>query len=98
MYPARLQLFRFNFWLTASVLRNLPALFVLAVAFLVVLEKARAVDPPPDGGYPNYNTAEGDNTLFSLSGGNNNTALGSNALLSVTNGSGNTAASPAALA
>ena len=30
---------------------------------------ARAVTPAPDGGYPNNNTAEGDNALFSLTTG-----------------------------
>lgn len=37
---------------------------------------ARAVDPPPDGGYPGDNTAEGTDALFSLTGGTENTALG----------------------
>ena len=31
---------------------------------------ARAVTPEPDGGYPGFNTAEGDNALFSLTTGN----------------------------
>ena len=34
----------------------------------------RAVDPPPDGGYANENTAEGDFALFSLSIGSDNVA------------------------
>ena len=53
----------------------------------------QAVSPAPDGGYPNGNTAEGDNALFSLdtSLGTNNTALGSDALLSETNEGFNTA-------
>ena len=29
--------------------------------------------PPPDGGYPNQNTAEGDFALFSLTSGTDNT-------------------------
>ena len=28
---------------------------------------AQAVSPPPDGGYPGQNTAEGEKALFSLS-------------------------------
>jgi Chaperone of endosialidase len=64
---------------------NLIGAFVLAAA------TARAVDPPPDGGYPNFNTAEGDSALFSLTTGSNNTAIGSNALLGNTTGGGNTA-------
>ncbi len=51
---------------------------------------ARAVDPPPDGGYPMANTAEGEDALFSLSTGTNNTA-GYNALVSNTIGSDNVA-------
>jgi hypothetical protein len=41
---------------------------------------AQAVVPPPDGGYPNANTAEGTDALFSLTIGSNNTAIGFNAL------------------
>ena len=51
---------------------------------------ARAVNPPPDGGYPGGNTAEGNNALFNLSGGIWNTALGSQALYSNTTGGSNT--------
>jgi len=36
---------------------------------LVLLPKARAVVPPPDGGYPGGNTAEGQNALLSLTSG-----------------------------
>src|SRR5947199_6217773 len=36
----------------------------------------RAVLPPPDGGYPGANTAEGDAALFSLTTGSENTAIG----------------------
>jgi hypothetical protein len=43
---------------------------------------AQAVVPPPDGGYPNANTAEGTDALFSLTIGSNNTAIGFNALFS----------------
>jgi hypothetical protein len=43
---------------------------------------ARAVDSPPDGGYPNGNTAEGDGALQSLTTGPGNTAVGSEALFS----------------
>ena len=40
------------------------------------LQTSQAVVPPPDGGYPNGNTAEGQNALFSLSSGGYNTAVG----------------------
>ena len=46
---------------------------LLATAFAAA---AFAVDPPPDGGYPNNNTAEGTDALFSLTTGANNTAIG----------------------
>ena len=53
---------------------------------------ALAVDPPPDGGYPNGNTAEGQDALFSLTTGSSNVAIGLNSLYFNTTGSANTAA------
>jgi Chaperone of endosialidase len=55
------------------------------------LSPARAVSPAPDGGYPNENTAEGTDALFSLISGFNNTAMGFQALFRNTSGSANTA-------
>jgi len=52
---------------------------------------AFGVDPPPDGGYPGDNTAEGIDALFSLTGGTENTALGADALYYNAGGTGNTA-------
>jgi hypothetical protein len=52
---------------------------------------ARALRPPPDGGYPNETTAEGKDALFSLTTGFGNTALGFNALNANTTGNLNTA-------
>ena len=44
------------------------------MAFCFALfQTAQAVSPPPDGGYPGGNTAEGQNALFSLTAGNVNT-------------------------
>src|SRR5436309_552266 len=51
---------------------------------------AQAVDPPPDGGYPGRNTAEGENALLNLTRGNSNTAVGYHALTNVTLGGYNT--------
>jgi hypothetical protein len=51
----------------------------------------QAVSPPPGGGYPGYNTAVGQNALFSLTTGVWNTALGGYTLYSDTTGAGNTA-------
>ena len=42
----------------------------------VIFQRAEAVSPPPDGGYPGGNTAEGQNALFGLSTGSYNTAVG----------------------
>jgi hypothetical protein len=52
---------------------------------------AFGVVPAPDGGYPNFNTAEGDNAFLSLTTGIANTAVGSFSLESLTTGSFNTA-------
>jgi len=73
---------------------------VLALAGLPLSPTARAVDPPPDGGYLNQNTAEGDGALFSLdtTTGLNNTAIGFNALYSLTTSSEDTVTGSLALA
>jgi len=71
---------------------------VLALAGLGLSSAARALSPPPDGGYPNQTTAEGDGALFSLATGLGNTALGFNTLHSETEGSFNTATGRNALA
>jgi hypothetical protein len=70
---------------------------IVALAFLTLSSTARAVDPPPDGGYPNQNTAEGQDALFSLTSGSGNTALGFQALYSNTNAINNTAIGSTAL-
>ena len=62
-----------------------------ACALVALMSTARAVAPPPDGGYPNQNTAEGNDALFSLTTGIGNTAVGFNALFSNTTGRANTA-------
>jgi hypothetical protein len=59
--------------------------------------QAQLPSPPPDGGYPNQNTAEGDNALFNLTTGFDNTAVGFNALFSNTTGFDNTATGAFAL-
>ena len=64
------------------------AVALFLIASLSVLSAALAVDPPPDGGYPDENTAEGEDALFSLVPGTlgGNTAVGFEALYS--NGTG----------
>src|SRR5437870_13802351 len=63
----------------------------LALGWLALSPTARAVDPPPDGGYPNFNTAEGTDALFYLTTGSGNTAIGFDALYNNTTGGDNTA-------
>jgi hypothetical protein len=55
------------------------------------LPKAQAVSPPPDGGYPGGNTAEGQAALLSLTTGGFNTAVGFLSLRTDTTGQLNTA-------
>jgi len=69
--------------------------FVLAC--FALSPAARAVTPAPDGGYPNFNTAEGTDALFSLTTGLYNTALGFNVLYYNTTGNNNTASGSEAL-
>ncbi len=66
-------------------------------AFVLAASTTLAVSPPPDGGYPAQNTAEGQAALFSLSTGDQNTAVGYHALSSNTEGSINTAVGSEAL-
>ena len=61
-------------------------------AFVLAASTARAVSPPPDGGYANENTAEGeDGVFFSLTSAFNNTAVGFHALYSSATAGYNTA-------
>src|SRR5512133_3850818 len=62
----------------------------LLLACLALSRIAQAVVPPPDGGYPGFNTAEGQKALFSLTTGVANTAVGWSSLSSNTDGSFNT--------
>jgi hypothetical protein len=63
-------------------------LFLLGLG---LLQKTQAVIPPPDGGYPGFNTAEGQKALSGLTTGIGNTAVGWFSLFSNTDGSFNTA-------
>jgi trimeric autotransporter adhesin len=73
--------------------KTVTPLFIVALllACFGLLPAAQAVLPPPDGGYPNFTTAEGDNALKALTTGVGNTAIGTFSLFSVTNGNFNTA-------
>ena len=61
------------------------------------MQPAQAVVPPPDGGYPNFTTAEGTKALFSLTTGAANTGVGWYSLFSDTTGSFNTGVGAGAL-
>jgi hypothetical protein len=74
-----------------SPLRLLFLIPLVLACFALSPPIALAVTPPPDGGYANLNTAEGDFALFSLTTGTENTALGFKALYSDTIGFLNTA-------
>ena len=81
----------------SSLLRG--GFFTLGMALVCfgVVQNAQAVNPPPDGGYPGANTAEGDNALLQLTSGINNTAVGANALRETTTGGFNVAIGSEAL-
>jgi hypothetical protein len=63
---------------------------VLTLGCLALLPRVQAVSPAPDGGYPGFNTAEGQKALFGLTTGVANTAVGWYSLFSNTDGSYNT--------
>src|SRR5437588_8725383 len=77
---------------TVRLLRHGCLFLSLILALAAFLPTALAVTPAPDGGYPQFNTAEGDGALFSLTAdGSENTAIGCSALFSNTTGDANTA-------
>jgi len=66
-------------------------LLPLALVCLGLLPAGQAVVPPPDGGYPGFNAAEGDHALQSLLTGVGNTAIGAYSLFSNSLADANTA-------
>ena len=72
-------------------------LITFALVCFALVRNTQAVNPPPDGGYPGENTAEGTHALFSLTTGEFNTALGWLALQSNTRAWYNTAVGAGAL-
>jgi hypothetical protein len=76
----------------------IPQSLILAlIVCLGSLQNTHAVVPPPDGGYPNFTTAEGQNALKDLTTGAANTALGAYSMFATTTGSFNTAVGAGAL-
>ena len=71
--------------------KNLSLVLIPVLAYFSALPTSQAVSPPPDGGYPDCNTAEGQNALFSLTAGTYNTAVGWFSLQSNLTGNFNTA-------
>ena len=74
-----------------SLLRCAFIIMPFVLMCVATLPGARAVSPPPDGGYPGGNTAEGTDALLSLSSGTSNTAIGADALANNVSGNDNTA-------
>jgi hypothetical protein len=70
---------------------------LLVLACFALVPRAQAILPPPDGGYPGGNTAEGQAALLSLTSGTNNTAVGWFSLKTLTTGQYNTAVGAGAL-
>src|SRR5262245_7222904 len=78
---------------------TLSLILVSLLAGFALLQPAQAQlpEPTPDGGYPGFNTAEGDGALSSLTTGQANTAIGFQALHSNTKANANTATGDSAL-
>jgi len=76
---------------TSLNLNRITQRLLLALSTCALCQLAQAVVPPPDGGYPGFNTAEGQNALKSLTTGVGNAAVGWYSLFSNTAGSYNTA-------
>src|SRR5215469_1668004 len=74
-----------------SLLRCAFIIMPFVLSCLALSPGSKAVSPPPDGGYPGGNTAEGTDALLSLSSGTDNTAIGADALANNVSGSDNTA-------
>src|SRR5215475_3754047 len=70
---------------------------LVMLAVLLLIPQTQAVVPPPDGAYPNFTTAEGQNALQSLTTGAANTALGAYSMFTTTTANFNTAVGAGAL-
>jgi hypothetical protein len=79
-------------------LKTTTLLFIpLVLACFALLPGAQAVTPAPDGGYANFNTAEGQSALASVTTGTFDTAIGAFSLNLVKTTSDNTAVGTNAL-
>ena len=82
-----------------QIKRATPSLCLIpfVIACFAFLPQVHAVSPPPDGGYPGGNTAEGQSALLSLTTGGFNTAVGFFSLRGDAIGSFNTGVGAGAL-
>ena len=77
---------------------SIPSVVItFSLVCFALVQNAQAVNPPPDGGYPEGNTAEGQAALFSLTTGVANTAVGWLSLNTLDTGKFNTAIGAATL-
>ena len=83
--------------ISSSPLRRALLFTVILALSFRLLPTVQAVNPPPEGGYPNGNTAEGTQALFKLTNGDDNTAIGFRTLFE-NNRTRNTAVGSLALA
>src|SRR6476619_1886387 len=81
-----------------SPMQNRHIIFGVILCALAFLPGVQAVNPAPDGCYPNFTTAEGCNALKSLTTGAANTGVGWYSLFSTTTGTANTGVGAGALA
>ena len=81
-----------------SPLRRAFLLLPLVLACFGLLPQLQAVNPAPDGCYPNFTTAEGCDALSLLTSGAGNTALGWSSLLLNSTGNFNTGVGAGTLA
>jgi hypothetical protein len=66
-----------SFFKLPDMKTSIPSVLItFALVSVALVQNMQAVNPPPDGGYPGGNTAEGLNALLSLTSGTNNTAVG----------------------
>jgi hypothetical protein len=79
-------------------MQNRHIIFGAIFSALAFLPGVQAVNPAPDGCYPNFTTAEGCNALKSLTTGAANTGVGWYSLFSNTTGTANTGVGAGALA
>jgi trimeric autotransporter adhesin len=81
-----------------AMMKTIPSIIsTLSLFCLTLPANVQAVVPPPDGGYPNFTTAEGSNALNFLTTGAGNTGVGWRSLFLDSTGSFNTGLGAGAL-